>query len=75
MCGKRISGMTGKGNRYVRRALCQSAWAESHKKDCHLAALFRRLRSRHGEQKAIMAVAHQLLVIKFCVVRQGVEAD
>ena len=69
--GKRISGKTRKGNRYVRRALCQSAWAASHKKDCHLAVLFRRVRGRKGEQKAIMAVAHQLLVIMFYVVRDG----
>jgi transposase len=69
--GKRISGKTRKGNRYVRRALCQSAWAASHKKDSHLAALFRRVRSRRGEQKAVMAVAHQLLTIIFHIVRDG----
>jgi transposase len=69
--GKRISGKTRKGNRYLRRALCQSAWAASHKKDSHLAALFRRIRSRRGEQKAIMAVAHQLLTIIFHIIRDG----
>lgn len=69
--GKRISGKTRKGNRYVRRVLCQSAWAASHKKDSHLAALYRRVRSRRGEQKAIMAVAHQLLTIIFYIVRDG----
>lgn len=69
--GKRISGKTRKGNRYVRRALCQSAWAVTHQKDSHLAALFRRVRGRRGEQKAIMAVAHQLLTIIFHVVRDG----
>jgi len=66
--GKRISGKTRKGNRYVRRALCQSAWAATRKKDSHLAALFRRVRSRRGEQKAIMAVAHQLLTIMFHII-------
>jgi hypothetical protein len=70
--GKRMSGKTRKGNRYLRRALCQSAWAASHKKNCHLAAMFRRIRSRRGEQKAIMAVAHQLLTILFHVIRDGV---
>ncbi len=69
--GKRISGKTRKGNRYLRRALCQSAWAASRKKDSHLAALFRRIRSRRGEQKAVMAVAHQLLTIIFHIVRDG----
>lgn len=69
--GKRISGKTRKGNRYVRRILCQSAWAATHKKDSHLAALYRRVRSRRGEQKAIMAVAHQLITIIFHIVRDG----
>jgi transposase len=69
--GKRISGKTRKGNRYLRRILCQSAWAASHKKDSHLSALFRRVRSRRGEQKAIMALAHQLLTIVFHLVRDG----
>jgi transposase len=69
--GQRRSGKTRTGNRYVRRALCQSAWAAVHQKDCHLAALFRRVRSRRGEQKAILAVAHPLLVILFSVVRDG----
>jgi hypothetical protein len=69
--GKRISGKTRKGNRYLRRILCQSAWATTHTKDSHLSALFRRIRSRRGEQKAIMAVAHQLLTIIFHVVRDG----
>ena len=69
--GKRISGKTRKGNRYIRRALCQSAWAASHVRDSHLAGLFRRVRARSGEQKAIMAVAHQLLTIVFHVIRDG----
>lgn len=69
--GKRMSGRTRKGNRYIRRALCQSAWAASHTKDSHLTALFRRVRSRRGEQKAIMAVAHQLLTIIFYIIRDG----
>jgi transposase len=69
--GKRMSGKTRKGNRYLRRALCQSAWAATHKKDSHLAALFRRIRARRGEQKAIMALAHELLTILFHVLRDG----
>jgi transposase len=69
--GKRISGKTRKGNRYLRRVLCQAAWAASHKKDSHLSALYRRVRTRRGEQKAIMAVAHQLIIIIFHIVRDG----
>jgi hypothetical protein len=69
--GKRLSGKTRKGNRYVRRLLCQSAWAAARTKDSHLASLYRRIRSRRGEQKALVAVAHQLLVIVFHVIRDG----
>ncbi|MBV9403734.1 MAG: IS110 family transposase [Acidobacteriaceae bacterium] len=69
--GKRMSGKTRKGNPYLRRALCQSAWAAARKKDSYLTGLFRRIRARRGEQKAIMAVAHQLLTILFHVIRDG----
>ena len=69
--GKRKSGKTRKGNRYLRRALCQSAWCVTQAKDSHLSALYRRVRSRRGEQKAIMAVAHQMLIIIFHIIRDG----
>jgi transposase len=36
--GKQLSQRTRKGNCWLRRALCQSAWAVSHKKDCYLTA-------------------------------------
>ena len=49
--GKQISGRTRKGNRYIRRVLCQSAWGPAHKKDSHRSAFYRRLRNRRGEQK------------------------
>jgi transposase len=69
--GKRQSGKTRKGNRHVRRALCQAAWAASHQKDSHLAVLFRRVRARKGGQKALVALAHRLLVIVFHVIANG----
>ena len=60
--GKRYSGKTGKGSRWLRSALIQAAWAAVKVKDAHLAAVYRRLAVRRGKQKAIMAVAHRLLV-------------
>lgn len=67
--GKRHSGRTRKGNRYLRRGLCQSAWAVSHTKDNYLAALFYRMAGRQGLKKATVAVAHQLLRIVYHVIR------
>ncbi len=60
--GKRYSGTTGKGSRWLRSALIQAAWAAVKVKEAQLAAVYRRLAVRRGKQKAIMAVAHRLLV-------------
>ena len=61
--GKRMSGRTRKANRYVKRALCQAAWAASHTKDTYLSAFYRRMAIRKGAQKAIMALAHHMIVV------------
>ena len=71
--GKRLSNRTRKGNRWLRRALVQSAWGASRKKDCYLAAFFYRHTAKQGVRKAIMTLAHRLLVIAFCLLRDGSE--
>lgn len=69
--GKRKSSRTRHGNRWLRRGLCQSAWAVAHKKDCYLTAHFYRRASRHGAKKAIIATAHEILIIAFHILRDG----
>jgi transposase len=71
--GKRLSSRTKKGNRWIRRALCQSAWAVTRQRNCHLTALFYRLTARSGAKKAIVAVAHQILVTAFSILRDQAE--
>ena len=61
--GKRMSGRTRKANRYVKRAMCQAAWAASHTKDTYLSAFYRRMSIRKGSPKAIMALAHHMMVV------------
>jgi len=41
------------------------------KRDCYLAAQYRRLVKRRGDKKAIVAVAHSILVIAYHVLRDG----
>ena len=65
--GKRNSGKTSKGNRYLRAALVQAAWAASHQKETYLAAQYRRLVKRMGKKKALVAVGHTILVIVYHV--------
>jgi hypothetical protein len=69
--GKRKSHRTRRGNRWLRRALCQSAWAVSHKKDCYLTAVFRRHARSGKTKKANIATAHQILIIAFHILRDG----
>lgn len=61
--GKRKSGKTTKGSRYLRAALVQAAWAASHQKGTYLAAQYKRLVKRMGKKKALVAVGHSILVI------------
>jgi transposase len=70
--GKRHSSKTGKGSRWIRTALVQAAWAAVKVKDAHLAAVYRRLAVRRGKQKAIMAVAHRLLVAIYHMLKERV---
>ncbi len=65
--GKRLSNRTRKGNRWLRRALCQAAWAATRKKNSYIAAFFYRKAGKHGIRKAIVATAHRLLIIAFCM--------
>jgi transposase len=63
--GKRLGGTMRKGSPWLRRMLCQSAWAAARTKKTYLSAQFRRLASKRGKHRAIMAVAHTILVIGY----------
>jgi transposase len=69
--GKRMSGKTRKGNVYLRRILCQAAWAATRKKGSYLGAFYRRVRARRGHQKAIMALAHHMLTVIYHMLRDN----
>jgi len=70
--GKRFSGRSRKANRYVKRALCQAAWAASHTKNRYLSAFYRR-KPHKGAPNAVMALAHHLIVIIYQVLSRGEE--
>jgi transposase len=61
--GKRRSGKTSKGNRWLGEILNQCAWAAARSKDTYLSAQFWRLARRIGKKKAAVAVGHSMLVI------------
>jgi len=61
--GKRRSGKTGRGNRWPRTALIEAALAASRRSaQGAFAAWYRRIMQHRGQKKAIVAVAHAMLV-------------
>jgi transposase len=73
--GKHGNTRTRKGNREIRTALVEAAWAAA-RTSTYLGARFRRLHRRFGKKnggKAAVAIAHNLLVIIWYVLRDGVE--
>ena len=71
--GKRLSGKTRKGSAALRRCLSQAGWAVSTKKNNYLTAFYRRVAARRGAKRAIIAVAHQLLVIAYYLLKRKQE--
>jgi transposase len=68
--GKRKSGKTTKGSRYLRTALIEAAWAASRTKNTYLSAQYRRFVKRMGKKKALVAVGHSILVIAYHVLNK-----
>jgi transposase len=67
------SSRSAKGNRYLRRLLCQIAWAAIHAKGTFFSGLFHRLKPRIEGKGAAWAVAHRIAKIIWLVLHQEVE--
>jgi transposase len=71
--GKRKSGKTTKGSKWLRATITQAAWAASRKKSSYFHAQYRRLAGRRGKKRAVIAVGHSLLNVIYYVLRDHVE--
>jgi transposase len=69
--GKRRSGRTRKGSKWLRRALTEAALAASRSKGTYLAAQYRRLKARRGHHRAVLAVAHSILTAAWHMLSTG----
>jgi transposase len=69
--GKRKSGKTTDGNPYLRGVLCEMAWIISRMKDNYLSAFYHRMARRRGKKRAIIAVAHKLLIIIYHMLKDN----
>jgi len=66
--GRLRAGRTRKGNRWLRAALVAAAQSAARTRHSSLGAQYRRLAARRGAQRAILAVAHAMLVIAYHVI-------
>jgi transposase len=69
--GENHSGRSAKGNRFLRRLLCQAAQAAVRTNGSHLQSIFKRLVVRLGYVKAVWAVAHRICKIVWNILRKG----
>ena len=69
--GKRRSGTTRKGSKWLRATLTESANAAARTKNSYLAAQYQRLRGRRGHSKAITAVGHSILTAAWHMLQTG----
>jgi transposase len=71
--GKRGSGRTRPGDKWLRSALVESAWGAARTRGSYLNAKFWRLARRRGRNKAAVAVGHSILVAAYFILRDGVD--
>ena len=73
--GKRKSGTTAKGNRWLRATLGEVAGAAARTKHTYLSARYRRYAARRGHNRSIVALGHQILTIVYFIIKDRVTYD
>jgi transposase len=70
--GKRKSGKTRNGNKWLRATLVQCAHAAGHSRKTYLGTQYGRFAARKGKQKAAIAVGHSILEAIYFIIRDHV---
>jgi transposase len=68
--GKRRSGKATQGNKWLKSALVEAAWAASRTKKTYLSARYRRLAARRGKKRAALAVGHTILIMAYHIIKE-----
>ena len=70
--GKRKSGRTGKGNKWVRSILVECAHAAGRSQGTYLSAQYSRFARRKGRKHAAVVVGHSMLEAAYFILRDNV---
>jgi transposase len=69
--GKRRTGKTTKGSQWLRATMVQVGWAASHTKATMFSTCYHRWAKRMGAKKALVAVAHKVMVVIWHLLKDG----
>lgn len=67
--GKKKSERTTHGNKTLKTALTEAAWAASHTKDSFLRRKYNSLITRRGKKRALIAVGHKILCAEYFILK------
>jgi len=69
---RKKSGKTQKGNSFLKGTLTEAAWAASKTKDSSYSAIYHNIVRRRGKNRALVALAHRMLIDIYFVLKTGV---
>jgi transposase len=69
--GQQLGGTARKGNPHVRAALVRAARSAATGEGTYLAALYHRIAARRGPNRAVVAVAHAMLISIYHMLKNG----
>jgi transposase len=69
--GKRSSGKTGHGNPWLRSILVEVSWGAVRVKGGYFSGFYHRLAARRGKKRALVAVAHSILVTIYAMLKNN----
>jgi hypothetical protein len=59
--GKKMSGRTPRGNKYLKSILAEAAWAATRSKGTYLRSKYDGMVGRMGKKKALLVIGHKIL--------------
>ena len=65
------SGKIRKGDKFLKATLCEAAWSASKKKGSAYSAYYNNIAKRRGKKRALVALAHRMLMDIYRTMKTG----
>lgn len=69
--GVKKSGKIRKGDKFLKATLVEAAWSASKKRGSAYSAIYNNIAKRRGKKRALVALAHQILMDVYRVLKTG----